>query len=140
MLKTVCLVYIILFLFIPISISITAASGSEKSVNSSSVILVKDKLLTVNVKDIPLKKVLIEIANQEPITIVLFAPAEELIVADFSGLPVEKGLKRLLRDFNYTFIYDDSEKPKGSERKIKKIAILSRLGESVCQLGFNLLK
>ncbi len=128
MLRFVYWVCIILFLFI--SISITDASGNDKTVNSSSVILVKDKLLTVNVKDILLKKVLIEIANQEPITIVLFAPAEELIVAAFSGLPVEKGLKRLLRDFNYTFIYDNSEKSKGSECKIKEIAILSRLGES----------
>ncbi len=128
MLRLVYRECIILFLFI--SISITAASGSEKTVNPSSVIQVKDKHLTVNVKDIPLKKILIEIANQTPMAIVLFTPAEELIVADFSGLPVKKGLKRLLRDFNYTFIYDDSEKSKSSERKIKKIAILSRLGES----------
>ncbi len=128
MLKFVYLVFIILFLFI--SISITDASGNDKTVNSSSVILVKDKLLTVNVKDIPLKKVLMKIADQIPVKFDCFVSGEGLIVADFSGLPVEKGLKRLLRDFNYTFIYDNSEKSKGSECKIKEIAILSRLGES----------
>ncbi len=130
MLKFVYRVYIILSIFI--SISVTDASGNDKTVD---VVQVKDKLLTVNVKDVPLKKVLMKIADQIPVTFDCFVSGERLIVADFSGLPVEKGLKQLLCDFNYIFVYDDSEKSKGSVRKIKKISILSRLEESQSRIS-----
>ncbi len=91
-------------------------------------IQIHDDLLTVKVKDIPLRKVLMEIANQINIKIVFFVSAEELFVVDFSSLSMEKGLKRLLRDYNHAFIYDP-EKDKGSGSKIRKIFILSKKEE-----------
>ena len=127
MLRFVYWVYIILFLFIPISI--TGALGNDKNVNSSFVVQVKDELLTAKVRDIPLKKVLMEVANQTPMKIVFFVPAEEPIVADFSRLPMAKGLKKLLRDYNYTFI-NGTEKPKDGRHEIRKVIILSKAGES----------
>ena len=116
-------VYITLFIFIPIFV--TGVSGADKTDNPSSVIRVKDNLLTVKVRDMPLEKVLMEIANQIPVKFELLVSGEEPLKADFTSLPLEKGLKRLLRDYNYTFIYDNSEKSKGSEREIRKIIILS---------------
>ncbi len=120
--------YIILSLFIPISS--TAVLGNNKTVDSSSVIQAKDSLLTVKVKDLPLKKVLKEIASQVPIKIVSFVSAEELIVADFSRLPMRKGMKRLLRDYNYVFVFSP-EKSKSGENGIRKVIISSKTGESL---------
>jgi hypothetical protein len=123
MLRFVYWVYIILFFFIPVFV--TGATGADKTVNSPSVIQVKGNLLTVKVRDMALEKVLMEIANQIPVKFELLVSGDEAVIADFSSLPLEKGLKRLLRDYNYTFIYDDSEKSKGREREIKKVTILS---------------
>ncbi len=120
--------YIILSLIIPISS--TAVLGNNKSVDSSSVIQVKDSLLTVKVKDLLLKKVLKEIASQVPIKIVSFVSTEELIVADFSRLPMRKGLKQLLRDYNYVFVCSP-EKSKSGENGIRKVIISSKRGESL---------
>ncbi len=118
--------FIILFLFIPVFS--TGALGNNKSVDVSSIIQVNDNLLTVKVKDIPLKKVLMEIAKQTPIKIVFYASAEENLVTDFSRLPMEKGLKKLLRDYNYTFTYG-SEESKDGGHEIRKVIVLSNGGE-----------
>ncbi len=123
MLRFIYWTCIILFLFIPVFC--TGVLGNRKTVDSSSVIQAKDNLLTVNVKDIPLNKVLMEIANQVPIKIVLFTPAEEHLVANFSQLPMVEGLKQLLSNYNYVFIYG-RENPKGVGHEIRKAIILSR--------------
>jgi hypothetical protein len=120
-------IYIILFLFIPVFS--TGASGNNKAVDVSSVIHAEDNLLTVKVRDIPLRKVLMEIANQTSIKIVLYASAEEPFITNFSRLPMEKGLKKLLRDYSYTFTYG-GEYSKGEEREIRKVVILSNGGGS----------
>ncbi len=126
-LKSIFWMYIILLLFIPLFSR--GVSGNSKTNDSSFVIQVTDDLLTVKVEDILLKKVLMEIANQIPIKIVSFVPREEIIMVNFSRLPIEKGLKRLLRGFNYAFIYDPEE-DKSNWSGIRKVIILSRKEES----------
>lgn len=111
-------------LFIFILIFVMGVSGANETADSS-VIRVKDNLLTVKVTGMPLKKVLMEVSKKIPVKFEFLVSGDEVITADFSSLPVEKGLKRLLRDYNYVVINDDSEKPKGSEREIRKIIILS---------------
>lgn len=91
-------------------------------------IQIHEDLLTVNVKDVPLRQVLMEIANQIDTKIVFSVSADELLVDDFSNLSIEKGLKRLLYDYNHAFIYD-TEKNKGSSSKIRKIFVLSKKEE-----------
>lgn len=89
----------------------------------------KDHLLTVKVRDISLKKVLKEIANQAWIKIVYYGPAEEMLLADFSDIPLDKGLKRLIRDINYAFIYGPKRK-KMVEPEISEIIIYPKTGKS----------
>ncbi len=132
MVKHISRMCIVLLLFCPIfSIS---ASGNDETVNTSFVIRVDDNLLTAKVKDIPLKKVLTEVADQLSIKIFSLMPGEEPVVTDFSRLPVEKGLRRLLRDFNYAFTYDP-EDTKNSEPHIRKVFILSRKEERQYRTG-----
>ncbi len=120
-------IYIILFLFIPVFS--TGASGNNKAVGVSSVIHVEDNLLTVKVRNIPLRKVLLEIARQKHIKIDFHASADDPLISNFSSLPMEKGLKKLLRDYSYAFTYG-GEYSKGEEHEIRKVVILSNTGES----------
>jgi hypothetical protein len=127
MLRFTYWIHIILFLFIPVLS--TGASGNNKTVEASPVIQIKDNLLTVKVKDMPLKRVLIEIAKQIPTKIVTAVPVEDRIGTEFSRFPIVKGLERLLRGYNYVFIHNP-EKSTGDEHEIRKIIITSREGGS----------
>lgn len=109
------------------SVLCEAAFGNNKG-DHPFVIQIHDDLLTVKVKDAPLKKVLMEIAHQGNIKIVFFVSPEEHLVADFSRVTIEKGLKQLLYDYNHAFIYG-SEKDKGKRSEVKKIIILSKKEE-----------
>ncbi len=72
---------------------------------------------------IPLRKVLIEIAEQKNINIQFYASVEDSLITNFSGLSMEKGLEKLLYNYNYTLI-------KGEEHEIRKVIILSNGVES----------
>ncbi len=127
MVKRIFKLLFILLLFV--SVYSTGVSGNEKTAEPSSVILVEDNSLTVKVKDIPIKKVLMEVAEELSIKIVYLMPGDEPVVANFCSLPVEEGLRRLLNDFNYSFTYN-SEDTENGEAKIDKIFILSRKSDS----------
>jgi len=116
------------FFLLSIPISGLAASGDFRTDGSPSIIRAEDNRLTVKLKDIPLEKVLTEIANQTGIQIIFYGPMEGLLSADFSDLPLDKGLRRLTRDFDHIFIYHPA-KAKGSELEIKKVIICSETGK-----------
>ena len=124
--KSLFLIYILL-----LSVPISALADSKNNMvkESSFVVQVKEKFLTVKVKDISLKKILREIANQAWIKIVFYGPGEEMLSADFSDIPLDKGLKRLTRDTNYAFIYGP-KKTKMVEPEIREIVIYPKIGNS----------
>ena len=93
------------------------------------VVRVKDNLVTVKVKGIPLNKVLTEIVHQTSIRIVFAGSTEEPVSADFSDLPLDQGLKRLIQGFNSVIIYGP-KKAKTGESEIKKVILCSRQGAS----------
>ncbi|MBW1861075.1 MAG: HEAT repeat domain-containing protein [Deltaproteobacteria bacterium] len=95
---------------------------------SSFVVRVKDGLLTVKVRNIPLKRVLEEIAGQTKIKLVFNGPSNAMISSDFSGFPLEKGLRRLIRGMNYACIYG-SEETKRGRSEIREIIIYSEAEE-----------
>jgi len=99
------------------------ALGHSESDESSFVIRVKDNLLSVKVKAVPLKNVLTEIANQTCIKVTLYVPTEEPLSVEFSDVPLDKGLKRLTRDYSSVFLYGSQ---KGHEPEIKEVIIYAR--------------
>ncbi len=121
--------WIFVIFFFSISVFSTGASGNNKDVDVSSVIQVNDNLLTVKVRNMSLKKVLLEIAKQKQIKIDFYVLADAPLITNFSSLPMEKGLARLLRNYSYAFTYG-SEKSKGGEHEIRKVVILSNGGKS----------
>ncbi|MDR4498968.1 MAG: HEAT repeat domain-containing protein [Candidatus Scalindua sp.] len=122
MLWLVYFIFIINFFFI--SLCSTGASGNDKTIDSHSVIVVKDNLLTVKVKDLPLEKILNDIAGHVPIKFVFFCSTKRHLVSNSFQLPMAIGLKELLRDYNYSFVYG-SGKSQGEESDIRKVIIVS---------------
>jgi hypothetical protein len=104
------------------------ASGNPKADSSTFVIRTKDKRLTVKLKDISAGKVFAEIADQTGIQIIFYGSTEGTLSADFSDLPVDKGLRRLTRGFDHVFIYRRREK-RGSRPEIEKVIIYSKSNE-----------
>lgn len=117
-----------LFIFYIIASS-GVVSGNNQAGETPLVIHIQNDRMTARVKGIPLGKVLREIGNQIPAKIVSFAPDEELIIDNFSCLTLEKGLKRLLRNFNVTLVYGKEEKSKNRGSIIRKVIILSKSEE-----------
>lgn len=118
--------WIAILLFIPISSSEAAADLNTG--DHPFVVRAQDDLLTVQLKDIPLERVLKEIAIQTGIQITFYGSVAGSVSADFSNLPLDRGLKRLFRDFNHIFIYNKG-KGKGSEPEIRELIIYSEKGE-----------
>ncbi len=73
----------------------------------------KGAQLSVNARDVPVKQVLASIGNASGIHILVESTvdvelASELTSIEFSDVPVEDGLKRLLRERNVMFVYEPS--------------------------------
>jgi len=115
-------IYFSLLLAIPIS-----SLGDSGAGGPPFVLQVEDNLLTLKLKDAPLEKVLTEIAHQAGIQITVYGPMEGYLSAEFSEVPVEKGLRRLMRDFNYVFIYG-AEKRKKGDPPIRELIIYAKEG------------
>ncbi len=101
--RGLCLLVALLFLF-QMGISI-AAERDEKL----SGIYYKDGLLKVSVESQKFKDIMDDIAKKAEIKIIFDYPGEEEITTSFNYLPLEKGLRLLLKDKNYAFKYQTEE-------------------------------
>ncbi len=112
-----------LLLCLLVVLSPAPADPDDKTDKGSfSVVKVREGLLTVKVRNIPLKRVLEEIAGQTEIKLVFNGQTEAMISADIADIPLEKGLRRLIRDMNYAFIYGPKE-TKSGRSEIREIII-----------------
>ncbi len=100
--KTTC--FIALLLVTGIS---AAAQGSIAPLN----VHIKQQKLTLYAERIPLSEILMEIGRQSDIKIHFSSSADETVSADLKEIPIEMGLKRLLRNYSHAFIYG-----KGAEK------------------------
>jgi hypothetical protein len=117
--------FLIYLLFLSVPISVLADTGGNN--DPSFLVQLKGRLLTVKVRDIPVKRVLTEIAYQAQIKILFYGSVEELLSADFSEIPLDKGVKRLTGGCNYVFIYGPKA-AKTAEPEIREIIIYPRTG------------
>lgn len=92
-------------------LSMSGAWATDKAAEGgaapSFTLSVKDNTLSVEIEDAPLGEVLKELARQAQLKVYLGeSRAAEKISAKFDNLPLEEGVKRLLKGKNYTFTYD----------------------------------
>jgi len=72
----------------------------------SFVVRVTNNTLTLRAANAPLQDVLNEIVKQLEIPIVVHGELDRPLSAEFSEVPLEEGLKRLIKGFNHVFLYD----------------------------------
>lgn len=88
-------------------------------------VAVEDSLLSLRVRNMPLKELLRQVAAQAGVEITVHGPADLPVSAEFSRAALEDGLKRIAPDFNIVFTYGAEEK--GQEKqKIEKIVLHSK--------------
>jgi hypothetical protein len=124
---------LLLSLFLPLPVEpqdvlpegVSDQAGSQKGLSFQ----LKEGLLSVNIREVPLNEALKAIAEKAGIEVVLFEPAEEKISLEFTGLPVDKGLKRILKGRGYLFLYGRRDSP------LKTVEVYSRDNEAQAQEG-----
>lgn len=101
----------------------TLAPASENAPQVS--IIVRHGILTVSLKNAPLKQVLTFIGQQGGIEIRLAGSGGHPLITDsFMDLPLEVGLRRLLEGVNHVIVYSAH----GSERRIAQVFVMSGSG------------
>jgi len=76
-----------------------------EAANSSFVVQFADERLTVRVQAIPLRRVLEAIGRHSGVEMACAGLLEETITASFNALPLDEGVKRLLRGRSYALLY-----------------------------------
>jgi hypothetical protein len=110
-------------------ISVHLAQGSYPSGPTKEGIAteLKGDLLTVDIRDVPLREVLTHLSDQHGITFLLPSSlGEEKIMVKFANLTINDGLDKILKSYNRIFIYQkDDHSPETSTILLKEVRIFS---------------
>lgn len=79
---------------------------------SAESLTVKDGLLTMKARNMPLREALQQIASQANVEIVVQGGTEQTISTDFTRTALEEALRRLTQDFNSVFLYGPKQMEK----------------------------
>uniref|UniRef100_UPI003AA8C9BE HEAT repeat domain-containing protein n=1 Tax=Candidatus Electronema sp. TJ TaxID=3401573 RepID=UPI003AA8C9BE len=88
-------------------------------------VAVEDSLLSLRVRNMPLKELLRQVAAQAGVEITVHGPADMPVSAEFSRAVLEDGFKRIAPDFNIVFTYG-ADATRADKSKMEKIALHSR--------------
>ncbi len=111
-------------------IPIFALPGLCDGETLSSVVQINDERLSVRVSNLPLDEVFSQISEQTGIQVFFYGTKYEPVSAEFSDLPLEKGLQRLLGDVNHVVIYGP-ENAETESFQVIQILIYSEKGRKI---------
>ncbi len=101
----------------------TTASQNKHSQETRIIQFTNDQL-TVNVRDMALTELLQEIERQSGLTFMSYKSLEERITMQFHRLPLDVGLRRILRQQNFVMAYAQQiEEGKSTVRRPRKLWI-----------------
>lgn len=133
MARRLCLLVVVLFLF-QIGASLAVEKDTPQGEKFSGVDF-KDGLLKVSVEKQSFKEVMDKVAKKAGIKILIDNPVDEDLTTSFDYLPLEDGLRRLLRGKNYAFEFQSGEgdvsKRSSSLMKVFAFPKLEGLGKDV---------
>jgi hypothetical protein len=102
----------------------SARTTPEGPVGSETMLIhVADDLLTVKLQGVPLETVLREIERRTTIGIFRAGPLTQHITIEFQALPLEEGLRRLLRGHGWMMLHTSSGMQQGST--VTQVMVLS---------------
>jgi hypothetical protein len=121
----------ILFITIMFLLSPSLAPGQDQDLE----LLVEYNrgLLTLSVENVNLKHVLTAMAEETGITVWYPRDLEKPITTEFNDLPLQQGLRRILRGMNYALIYSPSTTDKKRGEVPAGVFVLSRHGRRARQ-------
>lgn len=97
---------------------------------SNSRILYNNQKLSIQASNVPLKEILNEIADKTGVYIVYYGSIDTYITLTLDNVPFEKGLKRLLKDCNFSFIYKKDISSLSEDFVLRSITIISDEGSA----------
>ena len=98
-----------------ITAATTAHAARPQPVGSWNAVRVEDGRLDGHLDGAPLDRVLAAIAAQSGIAVHLHGTSDESVTVQLSGVPLEEGLRRLLRNTDFLFIYGRRPDDRGAE-------------------------
>lgn len=110
---------ILLFLQVILAVAPSHAQAREMH------LVIEDGLMTLQSDNAPLSNIIDGIGRQAGIEIKSLVPLEEGITANVSRIPVDDGLSRLIRNYNYALGF---EGPGNADGRVTSLFILSRTG------------
>jgi hypothetical protein len=119
--------FVIMLLSFLAGISLAAKGNAKRSENFAGVDY-KKGLLRISVKNQKLIKVIDEVSKKTGVQIAINRLDDAVLTIEFDYLPLERSLKRLLKDKNSVFIY--SSKETEHPAKLVKILVFPKSGES----------
>ncbi len=90
-------------------------------------LVIENGLLTMQVRNRPLREILQEIAAQAKVEITVRGAVEQPIFADFRRIPLEEGLRRITQNFNSLFVY--TARRSSSSPPLNKVLLYAKEGE-----------
>jgi hypothetical protein len=117
-------------------ISLAAEKNAQRSENFAGIDY-RNGLLRVSVENQKFHKVMDEVSKKTGIKIVINDTTDQELTIDFNYLPLEKGLKRLLKGSNYVLFYQSEESVDfGQSSRLVKVLIFPESGRgSMAGLG-----
>ncbi len=122
-----------IFIFMIMAIGIDYCSAEMQNGQLKGSILyvdVEKDILTVDVKNGSLKTVLNEISKRSNINIILHDDNTKLVTANFFGLSLIEGIKRLIGDSNYAITFN-SKSDSSFGAKINDIIVVPKNGNKI---------
>lgn len=102
------------------------AAIASKSRPQGAVIQVENGMLTASVVEIPLIDILDKLADQTGMGFEIYAEADRKVSANYSRIPLDEGLKRLVSPSSYIIIYRGKNSPL-KKADINKIIVYDNL-------------
>lgn len=121
---------IILWLTVAALVAVGGTVAMASNAPGSAVsISIENGLLTLKLKEASLLDVLNQIVDKTGIEVEIRTELQPTISADISGVPLDKGLKRLLNNYSYITVYGPQASGTDSSG-IQKIVIYNRSGQA----------
>jgi hypothetical protein len=114
-------------------VSLPGSSADRRSDRVKPIVTIVNGRITAKLDEVPLPKVLEAIARASGARIELHGAIDETVSADFDGLDLEEGLKRLLRGRNAVFYYKSKSIDPGNASgwSLSEVQIFGLNGESM---------
>jgi hypothetical protein len=112
---------------VPGSPSRAPATGPERLVQEQApLVRVLHDRLTIALQDVPWAVVLGELERQASVTFRVQGRLDGTVTEAFEALPLDKGLRRLLRHADFIFLYTELPHGQGAESRLVQVWIMPR--------------